>query len=113
MIDLESYVAVSKLVILLSGGFVTVLAARAYRRTGSPRLRALAAGLGLVTLGALLGGAIHLSTPLGFEVGVAVQTTFTALGFVILAYSLYAGSTPSDGPGGDDTGGVSGSGRFL
>jgi|AntRauTorcE11898_2_1112593.scaffolds.fasta_scaffold60140_2 phage tail protein X len=87
---LETYVIATNTVTLLCGGTVTLLAWRAYRRTASPALRALAAGLGLVTIGALLAGGLHQFLGVRFETSVGVQSTFTALGFVTLAYSLYA-----------------------
>jgi hypothetical protein len=92
---LETYVIVTNTVTLLCGGTVTLLAWRAYRRTSSPALRALAAGLSLVTAGALLAGGLHQFLSVGFETSVGVQSTFTALGFVILAYSLYARWEPA------------------
>lgn len=90
MIGIEAYIIAAKVVTLAAGGFVTLLAVRAYARTGSPALGALAAGLGFVTAGAILGGAVHQFTGLGIAAGVAVQSTATAVGFGVLAYSLYA-----------------------
>jgi len=46
MLELGTYVIATKVVTILAGGFVTLLAYRAYTRTGSPSLRALTAGLG-------------------------------------------------------------------
>ena len=71
------------------GGAVTVLAVRAYRRTGSPALRALAVGIGLLTAGALLGGTLHQVAGLGLRTSVTVQSVATAVGFAVLTYSLY------------------------
>lgn len=90
MIDLGTYVIASKVVTILAGGFVTLLAYRAYARTGSPALRALAAGLGLVTVGGFIAGAVHQLTALDIVAGIAIQSTFTAVGFLVIAYSLYA-----------------------
>ncbi|QCC52682.1 DUF7521 family protein [Halapricum salinum] len=87
---LETYVIVTNTVTLLCGGTVTLLARRAYHRTQSPALGALTAGLGLVTAGALLAGGLHQFLGIGFATSVGVQSTFTAVGFAILAYSLYA-----------------------
>lgn len=88
----ELLIVASKTVTLLCGGLVTGLTYRAYARTGSPALRALTSGLGLVTFGALVAGALDRVVGLPLETGVAVQSTFTALGFVVVAYSLYARS---------------------
>ncbi|WP_425607558.1 DUF7521 family protein [Natrinema zhouii] len=80
----------ANVVTLLFGGAIVYLAHRAYARTGSTALRALAAGLGLVTLGTFAGGIAHQLLDVSLLNGIAVQSAFTALGFVILAYSLYA-----------------------
>jgi hypothetical protein len=74
---------------LLFGGAITILAVRAYRRTGSPALRALAVGIGLLTVGALLGGTLHQLLGLGLRTSVLVQSVATAVGFAVLTYSLY------------------------
>lgn len=75
-------------VTLLAGGFVTLLAFRAQRRTGARALRALTAGLGSITAGTLLGGLLHQSGVASLLVGVTVQSLFIALGFCFLAWSL-------------------------
>lgn len=86
----ELVIVASKTATLLCGGLVTTLAYRAYLRTRSPALRALAFGLGFVTVGALIAGGLHQLVGVPIETGIAVQSAFTALGFVVLAYSLYA-----------------------
>lgn len=93
---LQLLIVASKTATLLCGGLVTTLAYRAYARTGSPALRALAFGLAFVTVGALVAGALHQFVGVSLQAGVAVQSAFTALGFVVLAYSLYARSTARD-----------------
>jgi hypothetical protein len=86
----------AKTVTLLFGGMLTLLSLRAYRRTGSPALRALTVGIGLVTTGAILGGALHQVLGLPLETGATLQSVFTAVGFGIITYSLYTESpTPS------------------
>ena len=74
---------------LLTGGAVAAFAFRAFRRTGSRALRAVAVGFAVIVAGAVFGGAVHL---LGGNValGVAIQSSSTAGGFAILLYSLYA-----------------------
>jgi hypothetical protein len=74
---------------LIFGGAITVLALRAFRRTGSPALRALAVGIGLLTVGALLGGTLHQLLGLNLGTSVLVQSVATAVGFSVLTYSLY------------------------
>ncbi|WP_424019286.1 DUF7521 family protein [Halorientalis pallida] len=82
----------AKAVTLLFGGILTLLSLRAYRRTGSPALRALAVGIGLVTTGAILGGALHQILGLPLEASATLQSVFTAIGFGVLTYSLYTES---------------------
>lgn len=91
---IETFVIAMNTVTLVCGGLVTMLAARAYRRTGSRPLGALALGLAFVTVGALIAGALHQILGVDFETGISVQSTFTAVGFAIMAYSLYANWTP-------------------
>lgn len=75
-------------VTLLIGGSVTLVALRAHRRTGSRSLWALTVGLGCITAGTLLGGLLHQSGLAPLLVGVTVQSVFTALGFLLLGWSL-------------------------
>ena len=92
------YVVLTQTVTLLAGGFVTLFAIRAYRRTGAPALRALAVGLGLVTVGALLAGVLHHLANVDVAIALAAQSTANAVGFAVLAYSLYAkGPTTPNG----------------
>lgn len=86
---------VAKTVTVVLGSVITLLAARAFRRTGSPALRSLAAGIGLITLGALAGGALHQVFGVALAVGVAVQAVCTAVGFAVMTYSIYVAG---DGP---------------
>lgn len=94
---LETLVVAMNTVTLVCGGTVTLLAGRAYRRTESQALGALAVGLGFVTVGALVAGVLHQLVGLDFGTGVTVQSTFTAVGFAVLAYSLYATGSVSTG----------------
>lgn len=82
-------VVLANAVVLTLGGVITHLAVRAYRRTGSPQLRAFSLGFGLVTLGLLAGGGVHQLLGEDVLVGVAVQGVASALGFGLLTYSLY------------------------
>ncbi|ELY46053.1 DUF7521 family protein [Natronorubrum sulfidifaciens] len=85
-------IAISNTATLLTGGAVALLSYRAFRRTGSGALRAVAIGFGLIVVGSLGGALAHL---LGGNVGlgVTIQSAFTAGGFTILLYSLYAETT--------------------
>ncbi len=71
------------------GGALTFLALRAYRRTRSNALRALAVGIGLLTGGALVGGVLHQFIGLSLGLSVTVQSVCTAVGFAIMTYSLF------------------------
>ncbi|WIV66019.1 DUF7521 family protein [Natrialbaceae archaeon AArc-T1-2] len=77
---------------LITGGLVLTLAYRAYRRTGSHPLRAVAIGFGLIVAGSILGGLAHLVWS-EVTLGVAIQSTFTAAGFAALLHSLYVSTT--------------------
>lgn len=108
MLPQDLLIVVSKTTTLICGGFIASLAYRAYLRTHSPALRALAYGLAFVTLGAFVAGALHQIVGVTIETGVAVQSTFTAVGFLVLAYSLYARAPGRDrdrsAAGGDSVG---------
>lgn len=95
----ETFVIATNTITLVCGGFVTLLAARAYRRTGATALGALAAGLGFITVGALVAGALHQFLGVDFATGIGVQSLFTAVGFAVMAYSLYATWQPPTGVG--------------
>ncbi len=86
--QLHLVVGVANTVTLLVGGYVTLLAVRAQRRTGSGSLRALAIGLGCITGGTLVGGLVHLSGLAPLLIGVTLQSVSIAIGFVFLGWSL-------------------------
>jgi hypothetical protein len=89
MVHIETAIAASKLVTLVLGGTISLLAHRAYRRTGATALRALSVGFAVVTFGTLLAGVVDVATGLGLLTGVLVQSVVTALGFGIITYSLF------------------------
>jgi len=89
MTNVVSLVIALKAIVLVIGALVTYYAARAYRRTGSPALRALAIGFGLVTLGALSAGGIDLYLEVERDQALVVEGLFTAAGFGVILYSLY------------------------
>ena len=74
---------------LLTGGAVAALAYRAFRRTGSAALRAVALGFSFIVAGSVGGAIAHLVGG-NVALGVTIQSAFTAGGFAILLYSLYA-----------------------
>jgi hypothetical protein len=89
MVHIETAIAASKLVTLALGGTISLLAHRAYRRTGATALRALSVGFAVVTFGTLLAGVVDVATGLGLLTGVLVQSVVTAFGFGIITYSLF------------------------
>lgn len=87
--DLPLVALVFKTATLLLGGLVTFLAYRAYRRTNADGLWLLALGFGTVTLGALGAGLLDQLVEVDAGVALTVESGLTALGFGIIAYSLY------------------------
>ena len=83
----------AKTATLAFGSALTYLSYRAFRRTRSRALRALATGIGLLTLGALLGGVLHQIAGISLQASVGVQSVFTAVGFAVMTYSLFADIT--------------------
>jgi divalent metal cation (Fe/Co/Zn/Cd) transporter len=78
-----------KTVTLVLGGLVTFFSYKAYSRTGSPALRALALGFGAITLGALLAGITDQFLVADRDIALVVESLLTAVGFAIITYSLY------------------------
>ena len=81
---------VVKTLVLVVGGIITYFAYKAYRRTRQRPLGYLAAGFGVVTLGLVLAGLLYelLSVPLA--VGILIESLLALVGFVVIAFSLYA-----------------------
>ncbi|PSP80134.1 hypothetical protein BRC81_02790 [Halobacteriales archaeon QS_1_68_20] len=75
---------------LVMGGLVTYFAYRAYRRTEARSLGLLALGFGVVTLGAILAGALDQTGAFDREWALLAESALTAFGFGIILYSLYA-----------------------
>ncbi|MXV61587.1 hypothetical protein GS429_05805 [Natronorubrum sp. JWXQ-INN-674] len=82
-------IAVTNTATLLTGGAVALLAYRAFRRTGSRALRAVAIGFGFIVAGSVGGAIAHLFAG-NVALGVTIQSACTAGGFAFLLYSLYA-----------------------
>lgn len=84
------YVIAAKTVTLLLGGMITYFAYKAYTRTGSPALRALAIGFGFVTLGSATAGVTNLVLEMSLRTTLVVEASLTAVGFATIVYSLYS-----------------------
>lgn len=89
MIQTTLVVLLLKTVILVLGGGITIIAYKAYRRTGAGSLRALAFGFGVITFGALLAGIAHQLFEVALETGVLINSLLTAIGFAIIIYSVH------------------------
>ena len=86
---IATFIIVVKTGILILGGLITYFSYKAYRRTGSPALRALALGFGIVTFGALLAGAFDVLLNIDLATGVLIDAILTFIGFAVITYSLY------------------------
>ncbi|MDQ2050288.1 hypothetical protein RBH26_07295 [Natronolimnohabitans sp. A-GB9] len=85
-------IAVTNTATLFTGGAVALLSYRAFKRTKSQALQAVAVGFGFIVVGSVSGAIAHLYGG-SVGLGVAIQSAFTAGGFTILLYSLYAETT--------------------
>ncbi|WP_435319479.1 DUF7521 family protein [Haloarchaeobius sp. TZWSO28] len=90
MSHITPLVVAFKTLTLVMGGLITYLAAKAYRRTGSPALRALALGFGIVTTGAAIAGALDQLFAGDQSTALAIESALTTIGFSVILYSLYA-----------------------
>ncbi|MFB6137750.1 MAG: hypothetical protein ABEJ42_05340 [Halobacteriaceae archaeon] len=85
----EVLITVLKSVTLVLGGSITFYAYKAYTRTGSSALRALAIGFGTVTLGAILAGIVDQLLAVEPRLALVAESLFTTIGFAVILYSLY------------------------
>ena len=83
-------IIVVKTGILILGGLITYFSLKAYRKTGTRALRALAMGFGIITLGALLGGTFDFIFGVNLATGLLIDAILTFVGFAVITYSLYA-----------------------
>lgn len=89
MRHLTTIIVALKTLTLVLGVVITYLSYKAFRRTGSPALRSLTLGFGLVTLGALLAGVVDQIVGLQTDIALIVESALTAAGFAVIVYSLY------------------------
>ncbi|WP_435359477.1 DUF7521 family protein [Haloarchaeobius sp. DFWS5] len=91
MSDVTPLVVAFKTLTLVMGGLITYISLKAYRRTGSPALRALAIGFGIITTGAAIAGALDQFLTLGDNsTALIIESALTTVGFGVILYSLYA-----------------------
>lgn len=77
-----------KLLIALLGAIITYYAVKTYRRTRDRGFGFLAAGFGLVTFGAVVGGLSFEYLGVDLAVGVLLEGIFVLIGLVLIALSL-------------------------
>ncbi|MDS0282890.1 DUF7521 family protein [Haloarcula onubensis] len=87
-------IVVSKTLILVMGGLIAYFSYKAYRRTGAPQHWWLALGFGIVTAGAIVGGALDIVVEQYLDedllyTSVFVSSAMTAAGLGVILYSLY------------------------
>ena len=90
MTHVNTAIVAMKTITLLLGGLITYFSFRAYRRTDSVALGALAAGFGVITGGSILAGSLNLLLGVDLQYSVLLQSVATALGFAVITYSVYA-----------------------
>ncbi|WP_247729258.1 DUF7521 family protein [Halovivax limisalsi] len=86
---LETVLVVVKIGLLVLGSAVSLLAYRAYRRTGIDGLQFFAVGLLIITLGTALVGVLHHAVGIGLTAGLLIESLFIGAGFVVISYALY------------------------
>lgn len=89
MTDITPLVVALKTLTLVLGGLITFFAFKAYRRTGSSALRALALGFGAATLGSLVAGVLDRVVLTSSAYALVAESALTAVGFAVILYSLY------------------------
>ena len=89
MAHLDTAIVAMKTVTLLLGGLITYFSLRAFQRTRSRALGALAAGFGIITAGSIFAGAMNLIFQIDLQYSVLLQSVATAIGFSVITYSIY------------------------
>lgn len=80
---------VVKIVALVLGGVVSVLAYRAYERTRIAGLQYFAAGLAVITIGTVLVGVFHHLGGASVTVGMILESVIICAGFAVMVIGLY------------------------
>lgn len=90
--DIPLIVIGFKTVTVLLGGLITYFAARAALRTRATGLTYLAVGFATITVGSLIAGVADQLFGLPTNVALIFENALTAVGFAVIAYSLYVTS---------------------
>lgn len=90
MIDrITALLVAAKILALILGSLVALLAYRAYRRTKAPGLQYFSIGLSIITAGTVLVGIFHHIMGLSTTVGMLVESLIISAGFVVMIVGLY------------------------
>ncbi len=79
----------AKLLALVLGSVVALLAYRAYRRTGLSGLKYFALGLSIITAGTVLVGIFHHLLGVSVRLGMVIESLILSIGFVVMIAGLY------------------------
>lgn len=90
MIDtVTALLVVAKILALILGSVVALLAYRAYLRTKIDGLQYFAIGLSIITAGTVLVGIFHHIMGLPATVGMLIESLIILVGFVVMIVGLY------------------------
>jgi uncharacterized membrane protein len=78
-----------KIIVLILGSIVALLAYRAYRRTQMDGLQYFSIGLSVITIGTFLVGILHHMVGVSLNVELLLESLIVCIGFVIMIYALY------------------------
>ncbi|AWB28106.1 DUF7521 family protein [Halococcoides cellulosivorans] len=82
-------VVMAKTTIVACAAVLAILGFRAYRRRRAPAMRTLALGFAVITVAGLLAGVGFQVSVLDFEASIAIQSVGTAIGALVVTYSLF------------------------
>lgn len=86
---ITSVVVLVKIVVLLLGGLVSLLAYRAYKRTRVAGLQYFGFGLAVITLGTALVGGLHHTVGIQLMLGLLLESLIICAGFLVIMVGLY------------------------
>jgi hypothetical protein len=90
MVDfLTSLLVAVKIIVLVLGSIVALLAYRAYIRTQIAGLQYFAIGLSIITLGTFLVGIFHHVGGVPLTAGLLMESLIICAGFVVMIFGLY------------------------